>query len=143
MFQSGLNDNFKLFTQFIDSNVNPKLNYVIRSVYILTEASFYSLTLRYKKEPKTNHNSSLSLLVNVQRLSQQRNTKYLYQHKSVSYLEACCKDWHLVPAAAAVVVVAAAAVALWVGSFYLEQPAEGFPVAAAHDPESCRPESEL
>lgn len=47
------------------------------------------------------------------------------------------------PVAAAVVVVAAAAVALWVGSFYLEQPAEGFPGAAAHDPESCRPESEL
>lgn len=42
MFQSGLSDNFKLFTQFIDSNVNPKLNYVIRSAYILTEASFYT-----------------------------------------------------------------------------------------------------
>lgn len=42
MFQSGLSDNFKLFTQFIDSNVNPKLNYVIRSVYILTETSFYT-----------------------------------------------------------------------------------------------------
>lgn len=46
-------------------------------------------------------------------------------------------------AAAVVVAAAAAAVALWVGSFYLEQPAEGFPVVAAHDPESCRPESEL